>query len=106
MQTWLITRASRGFGRIWATTALARGDRATATARDPLSLRQLPGIAAFPTLGPYDASKWGLEGMSAALAQEVAPLGVHVTIVEPGPYGTDCSGASAVHAWRDLAERA
>jgi NAD(P)-dependent dehydrogenase (short-subunit alcohol dehydrogenase family) len=36
--------------------------------------------------------------MSESLAQEVAPLGLKVTIVEPGPYGTDWSGDSAVHA--------
>lgn len=32
-KTWLITGASRGFGRIWAEAALERGDRVTATAR-------------------------------------------------------------------------
>jgi NAD(P)-dependent dehydrogenase (short-subunit alcohol dehydrogenase family) len=180
----------RGFGRIWAGAALARGDRVAATARDPESLRPLAdaygdrflplrldvtdrdavfaavrraadafghldvvvnnagyglfgmveettepqaraqldtnllgplrvtqaalpllrergsghilqvsslgGLAGFPSLGLYNASKWALEGMSEALAQEVAPFGVRVTIVEPGPYGTDWSGPSAV----------
>ncbi|MEV5572047.1 SDR family NAD(P)-dependent oxidoreductase [Spirillospora sp. NPDC052269] len=61
-----------------------------------MQVSSLGGLAAFPTLGLYNASKWALEGMSEALAQEVGPLGVHVTIVEPGPYGTDWSGASAV----------
>ncbi|MFI6655208.1 SDR family oxidoreductase [Streptomyces sp. NPDC050523] len=190
-KTWFITGASRGFGRIWAEAALARGDRVAATARRPESLQPLldtygdsilalrldvtdrvavtaavqkavdafghldvvvnnagyglfgmieesteeqaraqldtnllgplwvvqaalpflrargsghilqvssiGGLAAFPTLGLYNASKWALEGMSEALAQEVGPLGIHVTIVEPGPYGTDWSGTSAVH---------
>ena len=63
-----------------------------------LQVSSLGGLAAFPTLGLYNASKWGLEGLSEALAQEVGPLGIHVTIVEPGPYGTDWSAASAVHA--------
>ena len=63
-----------------------------------LQVSSIGGIAAFPTLGLYNASKWGLEGMSEALAQEVAPFGIRVTIVEPGPYGTDWSAGSAVHA--------
>lgn len=40
-KTWLITGASRGFGRIWAEAALARGDRVAATARDPKTLAGL-----------------------------------------------------------------
>lgn len=62
-----------------------------------VQISSIGGIAAFPTLGLYNASKWGLEGMSEALAQEVGPLGIKVTIVEPGPYGTDWAGESAVH---------
>lgn len=63
-----------------------------------MQVSTIGGVAAFPSLGLYNASKWGLEGWSEALAQEVAPLGIKVTIVEPGPYGTDWAGASAVHA--------
>lgn len=56
------------------------------------------GVVAFPTLGGYHASKWALEGLSEALAQEVAGFGIDVTIVEPGAFQTDWSGSSAVHA--------
>lgn len=56
------------------------------------------GVLAFPNLGGYHASKWALEGMSESLAAELAPFGVRVTLVEPGPYGTDWSGNSAEHA--------
>ncbi|MEV7326668.1 SDR family NAD(P)-dependent oxidoreductase [Micromonospora sp. NPDC093244] len=191
MKTWFITGASRGFGRVWAEAALARGDKVAATARDGRALQDLTeaygdhvlpltldvtdrpavfdavtraaetlgrldvvvnnagfglfgmveetteeqaraqletnffgalwvtqavlpvlraqgaghilqvssigGVGAFPTLGLYNASKWALEGLSEALSAELAPLGPKVTIVEPGPYGTDWSGDSAVH---------
>ncbi|MEC3980805.1 oxidoreductase [Amycolatopsis sp. H20-H5] len=42
----------------------------------------------------YAGTKFALEGMSAALAAEVAHLGIRVTIVEPGPFRTDFSGRS------------
>ncbi|WP_433340061.1 SDR family NAD(P)-dependent oxidoreductase [Streptomyces sp. CA-253872] len=192
MKTWFITGTSRGFGRLWAEAALARGDRVAATVRDlatldplvekygdavlPLRLdvtdkaavdaavaraiehfghldivvnnagyglfgtieevseeearaqidtnlfgalwvtkavvphlrergaghivqvSSIGGINAYANLGLYHASKWALEGFSQALAQELAPFGVHVTLVEPANYATDWSGASAVHA--------
>jgi NAD(P)-dependent dehydrogenase (short-subunit alcohol dehydrogenase family) len=44
--------------------------------------------------GPYCAAKFGLEGFSEVLAAEMAPFGVHVTIVEPGGFRTDFAGAS------------
>jgi NAD(P)-dependent dehydrogenase (short-subunit alcohol dehydrogenase family) len=44
--------------------------------------------------GPYAAAKWGVEGFSEVLAREVAPLGIKVTIVEPGGFRTDFAGAS------------
>jgi NAD(P)-dependent dehydrogenase (short-subunit alcohol dehydrogenase family) len=53
---------------------------------------------AFPNLGLYHASKWAVEAFSQSLALEVAPFGIHVTIVEPTGYSTDWSGDSAVNA--------
>jgi NAD(P)-dependent dehydrogenase (short-subunit alcohol dehydrogenase family) len=43
---------------------------------------------------PYAAAKWGVEGFSETLAKEVGPLGVKVTIVEPGGFRTDFAGTS------------
>jgi NAD(P)-dependent dehydrogenase (short-subunit alcohol dehydrogenase family) len=43
---------------------------------------------------PYSAAKFGVEGFSEVLAVEMAPFGVHVTIVEPGGFRTDFAGAS------------
>src|SRR5438067_4195268 len=43
---------------------------------------------------PYSAAKWGVEGFSEVLAQEIGPLGIKVTIIEPGGFRTDFAGAS------------
>lgn len=51
--------------------------------------------------GPYAAAKWGVEGFSEVLAKEVGPLGVQVTIIEPGGFRTDFAGSStAIHEGR------
>jgi NAD(P)-dependent dehydrogenase (short-subunit alcohol dehydrogenase family) len=44
---------------------------------------------------PYSAAKWGVEGFSEVLAKEVGPLGIKVTIVEPGGFRTDFAGPSS-----------
>ncbi|TXR51096.1 oxidoreductase [Phyllobacterium endophyticum] len=43
---------------------------------------------------PYSAAKWGVEGFSEVLAKEVGPLGIKVTVIEPGGFRTDFAGAS------------
>jgi NAD(P)-dependent dehydrogenase (short-subunit alcohol dehydrogenase family) len=191
-KVWFITGSSKGFGRVWAEAALARGDRVVATARDESTLSELVekygdhvaalkldvddkaavdaavaeayrrfgrldvvinnagygqfgaieeiseqeardqietnvfgalwvtqaalpimrkqgsghiiqissigGVNAFASLGLYHASKWALEGFSQALSLEVAPFGIHVTLVEPAGFSTDWSGPSAKRA--------
>jgi NAD(P)-dependent dehydrogenase (short-subunit alcohol dehydrogenase family) len=193
-KVWFITGTSKGFGRVWASAALERGDRVAATARDSGTLQDLAdrygedvlpieldvtdkpavdaavrraherfgrldvvvnnagyglfgaieevteeqaraqietnlfgalwvtkaalpflreqgaghiiqvssigGVHAFPTLGLYHASKWGLEAFSQSLAAEVRDIGIKVTIVEPTGYTTDWSGPSSVQAER------
>jgi NAD(P)-dependent dehydrogenase (short-subunit alcohol dehydrogenase family) len=44
--------------------------------------------------GYYNATKFAVEGLSEALANEAAPLGIKVLIVEPGPFRTDWAGRS------------
>ena len=52
------------------------------------------GIMANPGTGYYSASKYALEGLMQALQKEVAPLGIHVSSVQPGAFRTDWSGRS------------
>lgn len=52
------------------------------------------GIAGAAGYGYYNATKFAVEGVSEALAQELAPLGMKVIIVEPGPFRTDFLGRS------------
>lgn len=56
------------------------------------------GVTAFPGYGAYHASKWALEGITQTLARELEGTGVHVTLVEPGPYGTNLGGAGTTSA--------
>jgi NAD(P)-dependent dehydrogenase (short-subunit alcohol dehydrogenase family) len=59
-----------------------------------IQFASIGGRTGTPGLGPYQLSKWAVEGFSEVLAKEVAPFGVQVTIVEPGAFRTDWAGAS------------
>jgi NAD(P)-dependent dehydrogenase (short-subunit alcohol dehydrogenase family) len=63
-----------------------------------LQVSSIGGISAFPGIGAYHASKWAVEGLSQALAAEVASFGIKVTIIEPTGYDTDWAGPSSRHA--------
>ncbi|MDP5280028.1 oxidoreductase [Sphingomonas sp. DG1-23] len=52
------------------------------------------GRVGAPGRAPYSAAKWGVEGFSEVLAQEMKLIGVRVTIVEPGGFRTDFAGSS------------
>jgi NADP-dependent 3-hydroxy acid dehydrogenase YdfG len=63
-----------------------------------LNLSSIGGVVAGPGIGFYNATKFAVEGISEALAAELAPLGIRVTIIEPGPFRTDFLGRSGVVA--------
>ena len=85
------------FGALWITQAALPYLRAQRSGHI-IQVSSIGGITAFPNVGIYHASKWALEGFSQSLAQEVAPFGVHVTLVEPGSFATDWSGPSATRS--------
>jgi NAD(P)-dependent dehydrogenase (short-subunit alcohol dehydrogenase family) len=85
------------FGALWVTQAVLPQLRAQGSGHI-IQVTSIGGITAFANIGMYHASKWALEGLSQALAREVEPFGIHVTLVEPGGYATDWGGSSAKHA--------
>jgi NAD(P)-dependent dehydrogenase (short-subunit alcohol dehydrogenase family) len=62
-----------------------------------VQMSSVGGVTA--TLGGaiYAGTKFALEGLSEGMSLELAPLGIRVTLVEPGPFRTDFAGRSAVH---------
>jgi NAD(P)-dependent dehydrogenase (short-subunit alcohol dehydrogenase family) len=85
------------FGALWVTQAALPLLREQGSGHI-IQVSSIGGISAFPIVGIYHASKWALEGLSQALAQEVADFGIKVTLVEPGGFSTDWSGDSAKHS--------
>jgi NAD(P)-dependent dehydrogenase (short-subunit alcohol dehydrogenase family) len=85
------------FGALWVTQAALPFLRKQGGGHI-VQVSSIGGISAFPNVGAYHASKWALEGFSQALAQEVAGLGIRVTVIEPGGFSTDWGGSSARHA--------
>jgi len=69
-----------------------------------INISSIAGIIATPGLGLYNLTKFAVEGFSEALALELAPLGVKVTIVEPGPFRTEFLGGSAVFTKKRIAD--
>jgi short-subunit dehydrogenase len=68
------------------------------------NLSSIAGLIGSPGWGLYNVTKFAVEGFTEALAEEMKPLGVHVTVVEPGPFRTDFLGRSSKLARRQLAD--
>lgn len=61
-----------------------------------INISSLGGYQAYHGWGVYGSTKFAVEGLSEAMAQELAPLGVHVTVVEPGFFRTDFLDAASL----------
>jgi NADP-dependent 3-hydroxy acid dehydrogenase YdfG len=69
-----------------------------------VNISSIGGIRAFPAVGYYNGTKFAVEGISEALSQEVAPLGIKVLIVEPSGFRTDWAGRSANETKHPIAD--
>ncbi|MEV0645462.1 oxidoreductase [Phytomonospora sp. NPDC050363] len=72
-----------------------------------VQMSSMGGRFTFPGVGGYSATKFALEGLSEALAGEVAPFGIKVLIVEPGSFRTSFAGgsldlAAPIEAYADI----
>ena len=68
------------------------------------NLSSVSGLIGGAGWGFYNATKFAVEGFSEALAGEMKPLGVHVTVIEPGPFRTDFLGRSGKLAAKEFPE--
>ena len=59
-----------------------------------INISSVGGFVGVPGFGIYNGTKFAVEGISEALALETEPLGIHITIVEPGAFRTDWAGRS------------
>ena len=69
-----------------------------------INLSSVGGLIGSPGWGYYNATKFAVEGLSEALHAELAPMGVHVMVVEPGPFRTDFLGRSGQEAGRRISD--
>jgi NAD(P)-dependent dehydrogenase (short-subunit alcohol dehydrogenase family) len=60
-----------------------------------LNITSIGGLKTFPGVGVYNASKFALEAIGESLAQQVKPLGIKVTNIEPSGFRTEWAGGSA-----------
>ncbi|MFG3009317.1 oxidoreductase [Streptomyces cinerochromogenes] len=71
-----------------------------------VQMSSMGGRRSFPGVGAYSATKFALEGLTEALAAEVAPFGIKTLIVEPGSFRTSFAGGGALQQTAEMPEYA
>src|SRR5450756_2182158 len=85
------------FGLVDLTKAVLPGMRKRRSGHI-VNFSSIGGLVSFAATGYYHATKYAVEGLSESLSIEVAPLGIKVLIVEPGPFRTDWAGRSLLES--------
>ena len=62
-------------------------------------MSSIGGLHSFPTFGPYNMTKHALEGMAKAMRIELAPQGIDVCLINPGPHATGFNDSMADSMW-------
>ncbi|MGO4578100.1 oxidoreductase [Cupriavidus sp. 2TAF22] len=83
------------FGVLSVTRAVLPTMRAQSSGH-VINISSIGGYVAYPGWGVYGATKFALEGITEALRVELAPLGIHATVVEPGFFRTDFLESSSM----------
>lgn len=89
--------ATNVFGLLNVTRAVLPGMRAQRSGHI-VNIGSMGGFAQVPGWGVYGATKFAVEGLSEAMRAELAPVGITVTVVEPGSFRTDFLDGSSLHA--------
>ncbi|MEM5382955.1 oxidoreductase [Paraburkholderia phymatum] len=67
-----------------------------------INMSSIGGYRAAAGFGVYSSTKFAVEGITEALHAELAPLGIHATVVEPGYFRTDFLDASSLVVGKDI----
>ena len=86
------------FGTLSITQAVLKGMVAKKNGRI-IIMSSIAGVLSAPAFGPYSMTKFALEAMGKAMRAELAPLGIDVTLVNPGPYLTGFNDRMADSMW-------
>ena len=89
------------FGAIAVLQAVLPSMRARRAGRI-INISSVSGLVGWAALGIYSGSKFALEGICETLAQEAAPLGIQVTLIEPGGFRTEFAGRSRAMSERSI----
>lgn len=71
-----------------------------------VNISSIGGLAGFPAVGFYNATKFAVDGLSESLSKETAHMGIKVTIVAPSGFRTDWAGRSASNSAIEIADYA